>query len=186
MNDMRTLPLSNRVLLAALAALAATGCLNADLKTSQICASSTSSPVPGSPPAVTSLQLPTTLDLSNSLPNLSQKGLSGTVLMQQVTISSAGTDLSGIQSVSATVQATGSTSLPPVMLQCTYQKPSGSTGPISTIDIPCNDGNLFPYLQNQQTLTLQVTLDGVLPSATWTPDVGACFSAEIVVDYTKL
>jgi hypothetical protein len=170
------------------AALASAGCLNADLKTSQVCASALSAQVPAMPATLTSLQLPPQdLDLSNSLPNLSQKGISGTVLMQQLTLSATGVDLSGIQSVSATVEASGSGStLAPVNLSCNYQKPSSSTGPLSSIVVPCNDGNLFDYLQAQQSLTLVVTLDGVLPDVTWTPDVGACFSVDILVDYTKL
>jgi len=171
----------------ALAALAATGCLNADLKTSQICASSSSGQVPGTPPGVNSIELPTSLDLSNSLPDLSKKGISGTVLMQQVTLSTTDGDLSGIETVSATVNGSGSSSgLPPVTLTCNYQKPAGESGPLTSIAVPCSDGNLFDYLQEQQTLTLQVTLNGTLPSSAWTPDIGACFSAEIVVDYTQL
>lgn len=180
---MKTSAITNAVVAAA---LAATGCLNADVKSNQICASN-AEVVPGAPEASGQTELPpVVLDLTNSLPNLDRSGVSGTVLMQQIEITTTSADLSGIEAISATVTGESGSTLQPLALNCSYQKPSNPVLPLESIVAPCSGENMFDYLKSQQTLTLLITLAGSPPATSWQADVGACFSVEVVVDYTKL
>jgi len=171
----------------AAAALATTGCLNADLQSSQVCAT-TPELVPGTPAGPAHPTFSITYDLSNGLSNLDHSGVSGTVLVQHIEISTSasGVDLSTIQQVDATVLPGPGSTLPPVQLTCTYQPPAGGATPVTSIVVPCSDGNVFDYVKGKQ-LTLQITVTASsLPSTGWEADVGACFSAEVNVDYTHL
>lgn len=181
---MSAMKISPTLILALLGSLAATGCLNADFKTTQICAI-TPDQIPGVPAGLTdSVSFTTNLDLSG-LPNLNHSGLSGTLLMQQIQLSSSGLPqgLGWVQAVDATVLG-GSEDL---KLTCTYTAPANPPASLNSIVVPCSGPNIFQSIQTSNQLSLKITLTSTsLPTSGWTADVGACFSAEIMVDYTKL
>jgi len=181
---MKTLPIRT---VALAASLTAAGCLNADLRSNQICASAPEQ-IPALPQGSGTIRLPPiTIDLSSALPDLTRAGVSGTVLVQQLELASTNVDLSGIQKVDATVVGGGhGSSLPPVALTCNYHEPQNPPLPLTAITVPCSGPNVFEYVRSEQ-LTLEITLTSTsLPATSWTASVGACVSAEILVDYTKL
>ncbi|HVP66013.1 MAG TPA: hypothetical protein VMT17_01995 [Anaeromyxobacteraceae bacterium] len=177
-----------RLLKLAAAALVSAGCLNADLKADQVCATMTEL-IPGAPSGPIDNTFTITYDLADGFSNLDHSGVTGTVLVQQIQISTqaSGVDLSTIDSVEATVLPSGSgSSLPPVPLACNYQPPTGVATPVTSLVVPCTDGNIFNYVKGQQlTMRLRVTASH-LPAAAWLADVGTCFSVEVNVNYTQL
>jgi hypothetical protein len=174
--------------LLACAALAAAGCLGAQVKASSLCATEGGQIVPGVSPGG-SIHTQVTIDLGDLGSDLNQSGVTGTVLLHQFAITSEDplADLYGVAQVGlvATTTSPGST-LPPVVLTCDYQRPAGATPPLRTVTASCSGPNLFDYVK-AKSLTLDIDLAGTgLPSAPWTASMGACMSVQVDVDYTAL
>jgi hypothetical protein len=173
-------------------ALLASGCLEANVKASRVCASEAGQAIPGVPasPGVPVSTPPVTvsIDLSGVLNDLDRAGVTGDVRMLDFGIASpSGADLYGIDSIAVrTLPSPTSPTLPPVPLDCSYQRPPGATRPITQVTAGCSSPNLFEYAKNQE-LVLEFTLTGTeLPAADWTASVGACLSIEVTLDYTEL
>jgi hypothetical protein len=173
--------------LLATAALLAAGCLGAQVKTSSLCATEGGQVVPGASPGG-SIHTQVTIDLGELGSDLDRSGVTGTVLLHEFTIAATDplADLYGVTQVALVATTDPSSSLPPVVLTCSYERPAGATPPLRTVVADCSGPNLFDYVK-ARSLTLDVDLAGTgLPSAPWTASMGACMSVQVDVDYTAL
>jgi len=164
----------------ALAAVALAGCLDAEVKASRVCASEGGAVF--APGGSGTISVDFEIDLSGVIPDLGGSGISGTVLMQQVQVSST-SDLFGIETL--TVAARSSTpGEPPIPLSCDYQRPA--SGPVYKIVAPCTGPNLFDYVSSQVLALTLTASGGSLPAPPLTAEVGSCLSLELKIDYTEL
>lgn len=173
----RTIPL-----VLAAAALAATGCLNAEVTASSLCASQPGEQLPAAQPGAGSIDIALNLDLGSFGSNLDKNSVSGTVLMQQFDLSTdAGVDLAGVTQVNITVTSSDAG----IQLDCPYA-PTPDAGPVTALSVPCSSPNLFDYAR-EGSLSLDIQLVGSnLPPFPWTATLGACLSVDVSADYTKL
>jgi hypothetical protein len=170
--------------LLASAALAAAGCLGAEVKASSLCAAEGAQVVPGASSGG-SIHTQVTIDLGELGSDLDRSGVTGTVLLHEFTISAADplVDLYGVTQVALVATADPISTLPPVVLTCAYERPVGATPPLRTVSASCTGPNLFDYVK-ASSLTLDVGLSGAgLPPVPWVASMGACLSVKVDVDY---
>jgi hypothetical protein len=173
--------------LLASAALAAAGCLGAQVKASSLCATEGGQVVPGASPGG-SIHTQVIIDLGGLGSDLDQSGVTGTVLLHEFTITATDplADLYGVTQVALVATADATSSLPPVVLTCDYQRPAGAAPPLRTIVATCSGPNLFDYVK-AKSLALDIGLAGTgLPSVPWTASMGTCLSVQVDVDYAAL
>jgi hypothetical protein len=167
--------------------LAGCGSLNATAEADSVCVTEKAVPAPintlGAPVVGAPLPIKAQYDLGAAVPDLKKKGVTAVLDAQSMSVTSPeGVDLSGIDSFSLTLSATGQ---PDVVFS--YQKPAGATGSVTAlVATPSAPTNLVDYLQDGRFVTIgNPRVSGRLPAATWTPALRTCASTKVDVDYMK-
>jgi len=162
--------LARRVLLAALAASAAS--CGATVEIPRFCITQSGLAIPGAPVAGSITSPAFTVDVGGQIPLLRTGSTSTHVRVEDVTVTpvTGNPDLSGIQTASVTVQpATGA-----AVTVAGYQR--SATAPTSLV-LTGQDVDVEPLLVNGQA-TFQIALAGQPPAASWTADVVTCLHAQ--------
>jgi hypothetical protein len=177
--------LARRALLAPVALLLATGCglLRAELEVKTVCATLPDYAMPATPVSGT-FTTDLTYDLGADLDVLSDPDFSSSLRLQRLELvvapGSGAIDLTGVETLSATVLPPAGASLPEVVA-AQYTR-GAAPSPTSLSATTLSDTNLVPYLDAGKAL-LHLEASGTMPTEPWTATVTACFLMEVAVDY---
>lgn len=184
-----------RVVLPALVLLAslAAGCggppFFAEVQDPRVCVTIPTQQVQGAPAGLgeQTVQLQGDLDLGSGLPGVDQGGLTGEVVMVDLSVTSA-TDLSGVSRATLTVLDPGLDGASPATLQeASYAQAPGSDPHQLSFTVATPAVNLLPALTARSgTLRYAVSFTGTPPTSSWSTDVTACVKVAVKADLTKM